>query len=79
VTDTPLPLRIFVASPGDLTSERLAIKQCVDEYKSRAIGTASLQFEVVGWESVRGTARRPQEAINELIQECHYLEAYSRS
>ncbi len=58
-----------------MTSERLAIKQCVDEHKARAIGTASPQFEVVGWESVRGTARRPQEAINELIQECHYLVA----
>jgi tetratricopeptide (TPR) repeat protein len=75
VTAAPLPLRIFVASPGDLTSERLAIKQCVDEHKARAIGTASPKFEVVGWESVRGTARRPQEAINELIQECHYLVA----
>lgn len=38
-------------------------------------GTASSKFEVVGWESVRGTARRPQEAINELIHECHYLVA----
>ena len=75
MTDAPLPLRIFVASPGDLTSERLAIKQCVDEHKARAIGTASSKFEVVGWESVRGTARRPQEAINELIHECHYLVA----
>jgi tetratricopeptide (TPR) repeat protein len=75
VTEAPLPLRIFVASPGDLRSERVAIRQCVDEHKARAIGTASATFEVVGWESVRGTARRPQEAINELIQECHYLVA----
>jgi tetratricopeptide (TPR) repeat protein len=75
VTKAPLPLRIFVASPGDLTSERLAIRQCVDEHNARAIGTPSPTFEVVGWESVRGTARRPQEAINELIQECHYLVA----
>jgi tetratricopeptide (TPR) repeat protein len=75
VTEAPLPLRIFVASPGDLTSERLAIKHCVDEHNARAIGTAYPKFEVVGWESVRGTARRPQEAINELIQECHYLVA----
>ena len=26
-----------------------------------------------GWERVRGTARRPQEAINELIGESHFL------
>jgi tetratricopeptide (TPR) repeat protein len=75
VTDAPLPLRVFVASPGDLTSERQAIRQCVDEHNARAVGTASSKFEVVGWESVRGTARRPQEAINELIHECHYLVA----
>ena len=30
-------------------------------------------YEVVGWERVRGTARRPQEAINELIGESHFL------
>lgn len=71
----PLPLRIFVASPGDVTSERVATKECVDEHNARATGAASPKFEFVGWESVRGTARRPQEAINELIQECHYLVA----
>ena len=75
MAEIPLPLRIFIASPGDLTSERLAIGQCVGEHNKRVIGTASPKFEVVGWESVRGTARRPQEAINELIQECHYLVA----
>jgi tetratricopeptide (TPR) repeat protein len=75
MTEAALPLRIFVASPGDLTSERLAIKQCVAEHNALTIGNASPKFEVVGWESVRGTARRPQEAINELIEECHYLVA----
>lgn len=75
MADVSLPLRIFVASPGDLTMERLAIKQCVEEHNALTIGTASPKFEVVGWESVRGTARRPQEAINELIYECHYLVA----
>jgi tetratricopeptide (TPR) repeat protein len=32
-----------------------------------------VSFAVVGWEQVRGTARRPQEAINELIGESHFL------
>ena len=37
--------------------------------------TRGVTYEVVGWERVRGTARRPQEAINELIAESHFLVA----
>jgi hypothetical protein len=68
-----LPLRIFLASPGDLSEERMVISLCVDQHNRRRAGTDAAKFEVVGWESVRGTARRPQEAINELISECHYM------
>ncbi|WP_420122379.1 tetratricopeptide repeat protein [Nakamurella sp.] len=68
-----LPLRIFIASPGDLGNERKAVRACIDEYNSRHAGTGSATYEVVGWERVRGTARRPQEAINELIAESHFM------
>lgn len=70
-----LPLRIFLASPGDLGDERKAVRACVDEYNARRRGESSVTYEVVGWERVRGTARRPQEAINELIGESHFLVA----
>lgn len=68
-----LPLRIFLASPGDLTDEREVVQACVDEYRARRSGQSKVAYEVVGWERVRGTARRPQEAINELISESHFL------
>lgn len=70
-----LPLRIFLASPDDLGDEREAVRACVDEHKTRRRGESNVTYEVVGWERVRGTARRPQEAINELIAESHFLVA----
>lgn len=68
-----LPLRIFVASPGDLRREREAVRACVEEHNARRKMESNVTYEVVGWERVRGTARRPQDAINELISECHFL------
>lgn len=68
-----LPLRIFLASPGDVQDERKAVLVAVDEFNRRRAGDSGVAFEVVGWEQVRGTARRPQEAINELISESHFV------
>ncbi|QTE30071.1 tetratricopeptide repeat protein [Pengzhenrongella sicca] len=69
--NTSLPFRIFLASPSDATHERKAIRDCVAQFNAR--GVRSGTYEVVGYESVRGTARRPQAAINDLIHECHFL------
>jgi tetratricopeptide (TPR) repeat protein len=68
-----LPLRIFMASPGDVNDEREVVRVCVEEHNVRRRGETNVTYEVVGWERVRGTARRPQEAINELIAESHFL------
>lgn len=68
-----LPLRIFLASPGDLQDERNAVHATVDEHNRRSEGTGGVTYEVVGWDRVRGTVRRPQAAINELINECHFM------
>ncbi|GAA3473667.1 tetratricopeptide repeat protein [Nonomuraea roseola] len=70
-----LPLRIFLASPGDLPDERESVRACVDEHNARCRGESNVTYEIVGWERARGTARRPQEAINELIGESHFLVA----
>ena len=69
----PLPLRVFLASPGDLAAERNVVTKCVDEFNTGLIGPGLAQYEVVSWDRVRGTIRRPQEAIDELIGECHYM------
>lgn len=68
-----LPLRIFLASPGDLDLERSAVKTCVDEYNAKRTPDSKLTYEILGWDRIRGTARRPQEAINELIPESQFL------
>jgi tetratricopeptide (TPR) repeat protein len=68
-----LPLRIFLASPGDLEDEREVVRVCVEEHNARRRDETNVTYEVVAWERVRGTARRPQEAINELIAESHFL------
>jgi tetratricopeptide (TPR) repeat protein len=68
-----LPLRIFLASPGDLNDERAAVNACVAEHRARRGNECGVTFEVVGWDRVRGTTRRPQEAINELIAESHFM------
>jgi hypothetical protein len=68
----PPPLRIFLATPGDLVDQRATVRVIVDEYNARK-GDQEPNIELVGWESVRGTARRPQEEINLLIQGCHFL------
>ncbi|MCW2768439.1 MAG: Tetratricopeptide repeat [Nocardioides sp.] len=68
-----LPLRIFLASPGDLDDQRAVVRECVDEHNAERGGRCGVTYEVVEWDRVRGTARRPQEAINELITECHFM------
>lgn len=68
----PLPLRIFLATPGDLEQERKIVRVVVDEFNNgRTSGGPS--FEIVGWERTRGVASRPQGEINELIDESHFM------
>lgn len=73
MTTTPLPLRIFLATPGDLSDERQVVATTIEEHNRRHRGKTNPGFQIVGWEQVRGTAQRPQEAINELISECHFM------
>lgn len=69
---SPLPFRVFLASPSGLDAEREIVRDCVDAFNAQA-RPEDPTFELVGWEQVRGTVGRPQEAINELISESHFL------
>lgn len=69
----PPPLKVFLASPGDLFEERLAVKAIVDEHNRRESRGSGSQYEIVGWETVPGTARRAQAAINVLIDSSHFM------
>jgi tetratricopeptide (TPR) repeat protein len=68
-----LPLRIFLASPGDLEEERAVVRACIDEHMSHGDEESNVTYEVVEWDRVRGTARRAQDAIDELIAESHFM------
>ena len=74
-----LPLRIFLASPGDLEEERAAVRACVEEHRTRREGESNVTYEVIEWDRVRGTARRAQEAIDELIAESHFMAVLFKS
>ncbi|MBT0566733.1 lipopolysaccharide assembly protein LapB [Williamsia sp. CHRR-6] len=67
-----LPLHVFIATPGDLGNERAVVRSVISQHNALQSTEASC-FKLVGWESVRATAQRPQEAINELIGECHFM------
>lgn len=69
--NSELPLRFFLASPSDAVPERKAIQECIEKFNSRQDASGA-RFELVGWEQVRTTAMRPQDAINQLISECHF-------
>lgn len=53
--------------------ERVAVEACAHEHNVRSELGSGATYEVVGWHRVRGTARRPQEAINELVAESHFM------
>lgn len=68
-------LRVFVASPGDTEDQRIMIADAMNRInlQSESSERSDYRFQFVGWEQVRGTVGRPQEKINELINECHYM------
>lgn len=68
-----LPLRIFLATPGDVEEERAVVRSCVEDHRARRAGESDVTYEVIEWDRVRGTARRAQEAIDELIAESHFM------
>lgn len=67
------PLRVFLASPGDLISERALVKSVIDRYNTRRRRDDERLYELVAWEDTRGTARRPQDEINALIGSCEFM------
>lgn len=67
------PLRVFLASPGDLIAERTLVKSVIDRYNTRRRRDDERLYELVAWEDTRGTARRPQDEINALIGSSEFM------
>ena len=65
--------RIFVASPGGLERERSIIREQIARFNESRMHELGCVFSAHGWESVPGSMRRPQGAINEDIEQCDYM------
>lgn len=64
-------LRVFLASPGDLSEERRAAKRAVDELDHTMAREFGWRIELCGWEDTLPGAGRPQELINRDVEACH--------
>jgi tetratricopeptide (TPR) repeat protein len=67
------PLRVFLASPGDVVVERNLVRSTIERYNNTRRAPGEREYTLVGWEETRGTARRPQDEINELISTCEFM------
>jgi Domain of unknown function (DUF4062) len=55
---------VFLASPGDLNSERQAVRRFFDEYNRHTAGSHGIRFTVIDYENyAMAGVGRPQELI----------------
>jgi hypothetical protein len=62
-------VKVFLASPGDLSDERRAAKAAVDEVNGLFANEFGYHVELVGWEDTVSVFGRPQATINAELQE----------
>ncbi len=62
-------LRVFMASPGDLTDERDALRNLERRLNAMFRGRG-VCVSIEGWEEVQPDAGAPQELINPLVHDC---------
>lgn len=65
-------LRVFMASPGDLTDERDALRDLERRLNAMFRGR-SVRVSIEGWEEVLPDAGSPQDLINPLVHDCDVL------
>lgn len=63
-------VKVFLASPGDLSDERKIAKAVVDEFNSLWAEQLGYQVELVGWEDTVSRCGRPQALINRELEQC---------
>jgi len=63
-------IRVFLASPSDLSPERLSAKKICDEVNTNLANTFGFQVELIGWELTVTGFGRPQELINQDLDQC---------
>ena len=63
-------IKVFIASPGDLKEERQAAKHVVDQFNKQWADYFSTHVELVGWEDTVSRFGRPQDLINQDLDQC---------
>ncbi|MFT3788336.1 MAG: tetratricopeptide repeat protein [Tepidisphaeraceae bacterium] len=64
-------IKVFIASPGDLTIERRVFKDTIDELNKGFGRGADVEFKPLGWEDALSTVgRRAQSVINKDVDSC---------
>src|SRR5690348_15828071 len=64
-------IKVFIASPGDLTIERRIFKDTMDELNKGFGRGADVEFEPLGWEdTLSQVGRRSQSVINQDVDAC---------
>ncbi len=65
-------LRVFIATPGGLETERSLFRQTLHEYNESEALEKGILFVPVGWEITLPGLGRPQELINRDLRRCDY-------
>lgn len=63
-------VKVFLASPGDLTEERKAAKEVVNDFNDLWAEELGYHIELTGWEDTVGSFGRPQATINLEVDRC---------
>lgn len=64
-------ISVFIASPGDLTTEREQFRDSIRQLNAGFGDGANIEFEALGWEdTLASTGRRNQSVINAEIDRC---------
>jgi hypothetical protein len=63
-------VKVFLASPGDLSEERNVAKAVVDEINTQWSEVTGHQIDLVGWEDTVSVWGRPQATINRELERC---------
>jgi hypothetical protein len=70
MANTRKVVQIFLASPGDLQTERQTAKAVVDAFNKRWADWFDIQIELIGWEDTFKRFGRPQAQINLDLDRC---------
>lgn len=70
MSDDPVHVRIFLASPGDLHEERGRAREVVESINRQMGRRLGWHLDLLGWEDTLPGAGRPQSLINEDVDAC---------